>query len=120
MIVLLAKTEQPNAVDNVEAFCDAVMRGDLKTQDSLMSIEKISSTIGHAISELKPEHQETSRAYDTKVVKKWDDANASYCLVSVKLLNENETLDFTCRYVVNQWLIVGMQINSSRSGTQLS
>ena len=114
MVGTMVHTRPPSAIDTVEALCDAVIRHDIVTQRTLMSMNAISTTVAHAIGTLCDDHDETAMSYNAQVVEQWDDANSSYALVSVPLPTDNEHVRFTCQYTVNQWTIIAMQIDSPK------
>ena len=114
MIVLLAQTHPPTAIDTTEALCDAILRNDVQTQNSLMTMDSIPTTMVRALGALKNDHLETATSYNAKIIKEWDDPDASFVIVAVPLESDDESLNFTCRYVVNQWTIVSIQLSSPK------
>lgn len=114
LLAVLANTKPPTASDTVEALCDAILRHDVVTQRSLMTMDTVSTTVRHALGVLSDEHSEVAHTFHPTVLKEWDDADASYALVSVPLDTPNEFVRFTCRYVVNQWTIIAIQIDSPK------
>jgi len=117
MVVVLAHTPNPTAIDTVEALCDAIIREDVKTQRSLMALDSTPLPIVKALNLIRNQHREIARDYDAKAIKEWDDNAASYVLVSVPLLKPDESLLFKCKKSVNQWSIVAMSIDSPHKNT---
>jgi hypothetical protein len=115
MLVTLAHTEPPSAQDTVEAYCDAILRNDVTTQNCLTTNLQINSTIKRAIGLLKEEHEEVAMTYCTEITKTWDDSTSSYSDVYVPLPKKDEGVTFTCRNIVNQWSIVGIKLHKSNA-----
>ncbi len=114
LLAALANTKPPTSIDTVEALCDAILRNDVVTQRTLMTLDTISTTVHHALGSIADQHEEIARTYHAKIIKEWDDTNASYALVGVPLDAPDESLRFTCRYIVNQWTITAIQIDSPK------
>lgn len=119
LIVLLAKTKPPTAQDTVEAFCDAALNNDSVTQEVLTASIELSMQAKKAIENLRANHGEIAKSWNTKILKTWDDSESSYELVEVPLLASEQSLKFKCQFVVNQWTITTIQLSSSKSNLVL-
>jgi hypothetical protein len=114
MIVVFTKTPVPTATETVEALCDAILRDDKKTQDDLMTSKSASTMAMHALSAVKDEHREVGASYHCRIVKAWDDADSSFETIAVPV-SSDESILFTCRFVVNQWTITSISLDSPRA-----
>lgn len=118
MIYALVRTHPPTAIDTVEALCDAILRNDVTTQKTLMSMESVPSPISGALGEMKDKHQEVAMSYSSSITKEWDDNNASFARVCVPRESLGKAVCFTCRYVVNQWTIIAIELETITVGTK--
>lgn len=105
MIVVLARTEPPDEIATVESFCDAIKRNDTKTQSVLVQPGVINDDIVEAIVSMGKSHREIAQSYGSKIIRTWDDANASYSLVEIPNAKTQSALQFTCRKSAQQWTI---------------
>lgn len=110
MIGILYNTKPPSASETAEAFCDAVMRNDKKTQKLLTTFEKIPTSIAKAIGELSQEHKEIAKNYNVRILKEYDDENFEYQIVALTAQNQTDEIFFTCQFVANQWVIIKIKI----------
>lgn len=114
LIILLAKTKPPTAQDTVEAFCDAILKDDKNTYNSLATFVDVPTEVREAINAMSEKHDEIAMSWDTKILKSWDDSEASYELVEVPLLTSERSLKFKCQFVVNQWAITSIELSSPK------
>ncbi len=112
MIAVLARTHPPTAIDTVEALCDAIARDDYTTEKTLIMMSSIDQDVRQAVKTLCELPREIGTSYNAQVIRQWDDSNASFAIVAIPLPEKVESLRFTCRFVVNQWTIIGIQIDS--------
>ena len=113
MIAVLARTYPPTAIDTVEALCDAIARDDHTTEKTMITMSSIDQDVRQALKTLCELPREIGTSYNAQIIRQWDDSNASFAIVEIPLPENEESLRFTCRFVVNQWTIIAMQIDSS-------
>ena len=113
MIAVLARTYPPTAIDTIEALCDAIARDDHTTEKTMITMSSIDKYVRHALKTLNEIPREVGTSYNAQIIREWDESNASFAIVSIPLPEKEESLRFTCRFVVNQWTIIAMQIDSS-------
>ncbi len=109
MVVLVAKFKAPSALETTEALCDAILRGDVKTQKDLISFPQIPNQVLDSLNEVKTEHLEPATSYRSKVIKKWDSENATYEQIQVPC-GEAKSLIFDCRATHSQWIITSIKL----------
>lgn len=114
LIVVLSKTKPPSQQDTVEALCDAILRKDLITQSSLIAMSSIPEEVQVAIENLKGEHIETATSWHTEIEKTWDDTESTYSRVVVPIDQDGSGIEFTCEFVVNQWVVTSVKNISSK------
>lgn len=115
MLVNLSHTKPPSSTDTVEALCDAILRNDKKTQSDLCTLSPIPTPIIHAVGEIASHHEEIAKKYSTEIVKTWDSASCTFEVVAVALMHSDESIHFTCCWVVNQWNIISISLESPRA-----
>lgn len=108
MVVVLARTKPPTQIDTVEALCDAIIRQDEQTQVALMGGKKDISQVTKALEAIAGDHKEIATSYNSKVIKEYDDANASYSIVEVPLNGDDNSIYFTCCLITNQWSVLSV------------
>lgn len=113
MIAALAKSSPPTAIDTVEALCDAVIRGDVRTQKDLMTLRAVPDLVQASLGEMEDVHKDVAVSYNASVVETWDDAHASY--ETVRIPAADGDIIFTCRTAAMQWTIIEIERDVSHS-----
>ena len=111
MIVLAAKFKAPSATETVEALCDAILRGDSRTQGDLTSFSQMPEQVLETLKQIKDEHTEQAASYKSKILKKWDSENATFEQIQVPCGKE-KGLIFDVRATLNQWMIISIKLKS--------
>ena len=109
MVVFLAKSKAPDAVETAEAFCDALIRNDKNTLKAISNLDSIPAPVVEALGFFKEEHPKPGKKYNFINIKERDSNDASYFDLDL-VTKDGKVVTFELVKSINRWVVrsVGM------------